>query len=167
MTNKMPQTIAAGLIGISLMVAGAGCAPTPPTATQPPTVAPQANATPQPNTTQPPNVTPQPSSTPQSNAIQTFSCTGRKTNGWEYDAKFLDGRFTQITWTRSGQPTYVSPLTFDRNNDQGQPIYRGSFQAATAISLVDLGKGNVRPGSEVSVGTEEWGWARGTCAIAK
>lgn len=161
MTNKMTQTIAAGLTGISLMVASAGCSPTQPNVT------PQASATPQPPVTQQPNVAPQPSSTPQSNAIQTFSCTGRKSNGWDYDAKFLDGRFTQITWTRSGQPPYVSPLTFDRNNDQGQPIYRGSFQAATAISLVDLGRGNVRPGSEVSVGTEEWGWARGTCAIAK
>jgi hypothetical protein len=164
MTNKISQTIPAWLIGISLIAANTGCAPTQQNVTQPPNAAPQANVTP-PNTT-PPNTTPQPSSTPQSNAIQTFSCTGSKNNGWNYNAKFLDGRFTQITWTRAGQPTYVSPLTFDRNNDQGQPIYRGSFQAATAISLIDLGKGNVRPGSEVSVGTEEWGWARGTCEIA-
>lgn len=100
------------------------------------------------------------------NAAQQFACTGRKTNGWSYDAQFLNGRFTQITWNRSGQPSQVSPLTFYRNNAQGQPIYRGSFQGATAISLVDLGQGNVRPGSQISVGVDEWGWSRGTCAIA-
>jgi hypothetical protein len=97
---------------------------------------------------------------------QQFSCTGTKVNGWNYDAQFAEGRFTQITWTRAGQSPQVSPLTFDRKNDQGQPIYRGAFLGATAISLVDLSQGNVRPGSQVSVGTEEWGWARGTCAIA-
>ncbi len=142
MTKKMTQAITARLTGISLMVAGAGCSPT------------------QTNVAQQPSAPQQPSAAPQ------FSYTGSKSNGRNYDAQFRNGRFTQITWTRSGQPTQVSPLTFDRNNEQGQPIYRGSFQGATAISLVDLGQGNVRPGSQVSVGTEEWGWARGTCAIA-
>jgi hypothetical protein len=142
MTNKITQKIAAGLAGISLIVAGAGCS---------------SNET---NTAQ------QPSPPQQTTPPQQFSCTGTKVNGWNYDARFANGRFTQINWTRAGQKSHVSPLTFDRNNDQGQPIYRGSFQQATAISLVDLGKGNVRPGSQVSVGTEEWGWARGTCAVA-
>ncbi|MGV0027166.1 hypothetical protein [Phormidesmis priestleyi] len=141
MTDKITQAIAAGLAGISLMAAGAGCSPT------------------QTNTAQ--QTTP-----PQTNTAQQFSCTGTKSNGWNYNAKFANGRFTQITWTRSGQPPQVSPLTFDRKNEQGQPIYRGAFQGATAIALVDLGQGNVRPGSQVSVGTDEWGWARGTCAIA-
>ncbi|BAU10919.1 hypothetical protein LEP3755_14110 [Leptolyngbya sp. NIES-3755] len=99
-------------------------------------------------------------------AAQQLSCTGRKSNGWSYNAKFVDGRFTQITWNRAGQPPQVSPLTFFRTNAQGEPVYRGSFQGATAVTLVDLGQGNVRPGSQISVGVEEWGWSRGTCAIA-
>jgi len=99
-------------------------------------------------------------------AAQQLSCSGRKSNGWSYTAQFVNGRFTQIAWNRSGQPQQVSPLTFYRNNAQGQPVYRGSFQGATAVTLVDLGQGNVRPGSQISVGVEEWGWSRGTCAIA-
>ncbi|WP_088892435.1 hypothetical protein [Leptolyngbya ohadii] len=98
-------------------------------------------------------------------AAQQLSCNGRMNNGWSYNAKFLNGRFTQITWNRSGQPPQVSTLTFDRVNGYGQPIYRGAFQAATAVTLIDLGKGNVQPGSQVSVGVEEWGWSRGTCSI--
>lgn len=148
MIDNITQTIATGLTGISLMVASVGCSPTETNMAQ------QTNPPQQTNPAQ------------QANPPQQFSCTGTKVNGWNYDAKFVDGRFTQITWTRSGQPTQVSPLTFDRKNEQGQPIYRGAFQEATAISLVDLGQGNVSPGSQVSVGTEEWGWARGTCAIA-
>ncbi|WP_206602802.1 hypothetical protein [Leptolyngbya ohadii] len=99
-------------------------------------------------------------------ATQQLSCTGRMNNGWTYDAKFLNGRFTQITWNRAGQPPQVSTLTFYGTNPEGQPIYRGAFQAATAVTLVDLGKGNVRPGSQVSVGVEEWGWSRGTCTAS-
>lgn len=99
-------------------------------------------------------------------ATQQLSCTGRMNNGWNYDAKFLNGRFTQITWNRAGQPPQVSTLTFYRTNAQGEPIYRGAFQAATMVTLIDLGKGNVRPGSQVSVGVEEWGWSRGNCTAA-
>jgi hypothetical protein len=124
---KITRTIAAGLTGISLMIAG--------------TAAPVRSA-------------------------QQLFCTGRMNNGWGYNAEFLDGRFTQIRWDRSGQPPQVSTLTFYRTNAQGQPIYRGSFQAATAVTLIDMGKGNVRPGSQVSVGVEEWGWSRGTCSAS-
>lgn len=96
-------------------------------------------------------------------AAQSFTCSGQMTNGWSYSADFVDGRFTQIRWNRSGQPPQVSTLTFDTTNSQGEPIYRGSFLAATAVTLIDLGKGNVRSGSQVSVGVEEWGWSRGNC----
>jgi hypothetical protein len=99
-------------------------------------------------------------------AAQQLSCTGRMSNGWNYNAEFLNGRFTQIRWTMSGKPPQVSPLTFSSTNSQGQPIYRGSLLAAVAVTLVDLGKGNVRPGSEISVGVEEWGWSRGKCGTS-
>lgn len=99
-------------------------------------------------------------------ASQQLFCTGRMNNGWGYVAEFLNGRFTQIRWERSGQPPQVTNLTFYRTNAQGEPVYRGSFQAATLVTLVDLGKGNVRPGSQVSVGVEEWGWSRGNCGTS-
>ncbi len=99
-------------------------------------------------------------------ATQQFFCPGRMSNGWNYTAEFVNGRFTQIRWERSGQPPQVTTLTFSSTNTAGQPIYRGSFQAATAITLVDLSKGNVGVGSEISVGAEEWGWSRGTCGTS-
>lgn len=99
-------------------------------------------------------------------AAQHFSCMGQKNNGWNYTAEFLDGRFTQIRWERSGQPPQVSPLTFSATNGEGQPIYRGTFQAATAVTLVDLSQGAVQSGSQISVGVEEWGWSRGTCGTS-
>lgn len=106
--------------------------------------------------------------TSSAQSVVEFSCAGRMNNGWSYSAVFLDGRFTQIRWNRAGQPplTATSALTLDRRNSQGEPIYRGSFREATAVTLVDLGKGNVRSGSQVSVGVEEWGWSRGTCSVA-
>jgi len=102
---------------------------------------------------------------PASSTQQLF-CTGRMNNGWNYKAEFLNGRFTQIRWVRSGKPPQVSHLKFYRKNSQGEPIYRGSFQAATLVTLVDLSRGDVRRGSQISVGVEEWGWSRGTCGTS-
>lgn len=99
-------------------------------------------------------------------AAQQFFCNGRMNNGWTYSAEFLNGRFTLIRWQRSGQPPQVSNLTFRSTNAQGQPIYTGAFQSATTVTLVDLSRGNVRPGSEISVGVEEWGWSRGRCTAS-
>lgn len=98
-------------------------------------------------------------------AAQSFTCTGTMRNGWVYTAQYVDGRFTQISWKRAGQPPQVSTLKYDRENSKGEPIYRGGFQAATAVTLVDLSKGNIKPGAQISVGVEEWGWARGNCGI--
>jgi hypothetical protein len=99
-------------------------------------------------------------------ASQQFFCTGQMNNGWAYAAEFLDGRFTQIRWERPEQPPQVSRLTFEGNNIQGQPIYRGGLMAAVTVTLVDLSGGDVRPGSEISVGVEEWGWSRGACGLS-
>ncbi|MEG3439659.1 hypothetical protein V0288_21205 [Pannus brasiliensis CCIBt3594] len=103
---------------------------------------------------------------PASVATQQLFCNGRMQNGWSYQAEFVDGRFTRIRWTRSGQPPQVSPLTFKRTNDKGQPIYRGGLFAAVTVTLVDLSKGEVAPGSQVSVNVEEWGWSRATCGVS-
>lgn len=96
-------------------------------------------------------------------AAQQFSCTGTMNNGWAYTANFVDGRFTQIRWERSGQPPQTSTLTFSNTNAQGQPVYTGAFQAATMITLLDLSAGDVGPGSQISVSVEEWGTSTGTC----
>ncbi|WP_156119981.1 hypothetical protein [Leptolyngbya sp. KIOST-1] len=102
----------------------------------------------------------QPAATP---AAGTVVCTGRMQNGWQYRAEVTNRRFSQINWERSGAEPTVSTLRFDRNNAQGQPVYRGSFRAATQVALVDLSGGNPRQGSQISVGVEEWGWSRGNC----
>ena len=94
---------------------------------------------------------------------QQIFCDGRMNNGWAYTAEFTDRRFTLIRWVRSGQPPQTTNLTFRATNAKGEPIYKGAFQAATTVTLVDLSRGNAQPGSEVSVGVEEWGWARGRC----
>jgi hypothetical protein len=99
-------------------------------------------------------------------ATQQFFCTGRMSNGWGYTAEFVNGRFTQIRWQQSGQPPQVSQLSFSTTNAEGHPVYRGAFQAATAVTLVDLSAGDVRTGSQISVGVEEWGWSRGTCSLS-
>lgn len=108
----------------------------------------------QPATTQPP-VTP-----PSAGAIV---CTGQMQNGWQYRAEATNQRFTQVRWERSGAQPTVSTLRFYRNNAQGQPVYRGSFQDATQLALVDLSGGNPRAGTQISIGVEEWGWSRGNC----
>lgn len=101
--------------------------------------------------------------TPPPPVAQALFCDGRMTNGWAYTAEYTNGRFTQIRWQRSGQPPQTTTLTFSNKNAQGQPIYRGAFQGATSVTLVDLSGGNVRVGSEISIGVEEWGWDRGQC----
>lgn len=95
-----------------------------------------------------------------------LSCNGRMNNGRMFSAQFLDGRFTQIRWEQAGQPPQVTNLTFSATNSKGQPIYRGTFQGATAVTLVDVSGGDVRTGSKVSVGVEEWGWASGVCSTS-
>lgn len=99
-------------------------------------------------------------------ATQQFFCTGSMNNGWAYTAEFLDGRFTQIRWERSGQPPQTTNLTFSSTNAEGQPIYTGAFQAATSVTLVDLSSGNVNPDSQISVSVQEWGTSTGTCSIS-
>ncbi len=97
------------------------------------------------------------------NGSQQFLCTGTMNNGWAYTANFVDGRFTEVRWERSGQPPQTSTLIFSTTNSQGQPVYNGAFQAATAVTLLDLSGGNVGPGSQISVSVEEWGSSTGTC----
>ncbi len=104
---------------------------------------------------------PQPPTVPPSN--QAIACSGQMQNGWRYRAEAVNRRFTQIRWERTGQLPTVTTLRFERNNAQGEPVYRGAFRAATEVTLIDLSRGNPRRGTQTSVGVEEWGWSRGTC----
>ncbi|MEL0588795.1 MULTISPECIES: hypothetical protein [Planktothrix] len=99
-------------------------------------------------------------------AAQQLFCNGRMNNGWTYSAQFLNGRFTEIRWERSGQPPIVSNLSFQSTNNARQPVYTGSIMAATMVTLVDLSRGNVRPGSQISVTAEEWGTSTGNCGLS-
>jgi hypothetical protein len=101
--------------------------------------------------------------TQSARATQQFLCTGRMNNGWAYTANFVNGRFTEIRWERSGQPPQTTTLAFSSTNPRGQPVYTGTFQAATAVTVVDLSRGNVTSGSQISVSVEEWGTSTGTC----
>ncbi len=96
-------------------------------------------------------------------ASRAVVCTGQMQNGWQYRAEATNQRFTEIRWERSGVQPAVSTLRFYRNNAKGRPVYRGSFQDATQLALVDLSSGNPRSGSQISIGVEEWGWSRGNC----
>jgi len=54
-------------------------------------------------------------------------------------------------------------LTFDRNNEQGQGIFRGSVRGMADVTLIDMAEFQPEPGSEISVGYDGQ-WGRGTCA---
>ena len=63
-------------------------------------------------------------------------------------------------------PPVTSELTFDTINENGEPIYRGAYLGAADVVLVDRSKGNVKPGSEVSVAVDSsWNQTRGVCGI--
>lgn len=94
---------------------------------------------------------------------QSISCPGDMGNGWRFTADHVDGRFIHIIWERTGQVAQVTNLSFYANNALGQPIYRGTLFSAVNVTLVDLSRGFVQPGTEVSIGVDEWGWARGIC----
>lgn len=53
-------------------------------------------------------------------------------------------------------------LTFDRNNEQGQGVFRGSVRGMADVTLIDLAEFQPESGSEISVGYDGQ-WGRGTC----
>lgn len=97
----------------------------------------------------------------------TLSCPGLDAAGNPYTATYVDGLFTLVRFDRSSKfPPVTSELTYDTVNEQGQPIYRGSFLGAANVILIDLSGGNVRPGSEVSVAVDNgWNQQRGACGV--
>ncbi|NET60471.1 MAG: hypothetical protein F6K47_31335 [Symploca sp. SIO2E6] len=103
---------------------------------------------------------------PTAQAAIVFFCDGLDYSGSPYQATYVDGLFTQISFTRPDLPPVITELTYDTVNSQGEPIYRGGYLGAADVVLIDLSKGNVKPGSEVSVAVDNlWNSQRGICGI--
>lgn len=90
-------------------------------------------------------------------------CTGIMANGISFSAKTVEGLFDKLVWTKAGQPDRMSELSYYTTNAEGQIVWRGAFEQATKVLLVDQSGGTVRNDSKISVYAEEWGWADGTC----
>jgi hypothetical protein len=90
-------------------------------------------------------------------------CTGVMANGMGFSARVVGGLFEDLVWTRAGQPDRTSELSYFTTNAEGQTVWRGAFDQATKVLLVDLSGGAVRTDSSIAVYAEEWGWADGTC----
>lgn len=73
--------------------------------------------------------------------------------------------FSRIILTRrsTGQTIAETNLSYDRKNDKGQAIWRGSVNGAADITLVHLSTRAPQVGDQVSVGYDMQ-WGRGTCA---
>jgi hypothetical protein len=97
--------------------------------------------------------------TPVDNSI----CTGVMANGIGFSARVVDGLFEELVWTKAGQPDRLSDLSYFTTNAEGQTVWRGAFEQATKVLLVDLSGGAVRNDSRIAVYAEGWGWADGTC----
>lgn len=104
---------------------------------------------------------------PTAQAATVLFCDGLDQTGYPYTAQYLDGLFTEILFERSPSlPPVITELTYDTVNEQGEPIYRGAYLGAADVVLVDLSKGNVKPGSEVSVKVDaSWNQERGICGV--
>lgn len=72
--------------------------------------------------------------------------------------------FSRIILRRrsTGQQISETFLSYDRKNDKGQDIWRGSVNNAASVTLVHLSNSPAQPGDEVSVGYDGQ-WGRGTC----
>jgi len=72
--------------------------------------------------------------------------------------------FSRIEFRRrsSGQLIAEAFLSYDRENAQGQAIWRGSVNDAASVTLIHLSTGPGQPGDQVSV-SYDGQWGRGTC----
>lgn len=94
-------------------------------------------------------------------------CPGLDGVGNPYTATYLDGFFTEVKFDRTPDlPPVTTELTYSGENEQGEPIYRGAYLGMADVILIDLSKGNVKPGSEVSVAVDNnWNQERGLCGV--
>lgn len=95
-----------------------------------------------------------------------MTCNGSiAVNDIDYTAFFTrEAGFSRIQLRRrsSGQQIAETFLSFDRQNDKGQAIWRGAVNDAASVTLVHLASRPAQPGDQVSVGYDGQ-WGRGTC----
>jgi hypothetical protein len=68
----------------------------------------------------------------------------------------------QLRRRSTGQQIAETFLSYDRKNDKGQAIWRGSVNGAADVTLVHLSSRPAQRGDQVSVGYDQQ-WGRGTC----
>jgi hypothetical protein len=102
---------------------------------------------------------------PNQDSLQ-MNCNGSiSANGIDYTVFFTrEAGFSRIQLRRrsNGQQIGEAFLSFARQNDKGQAIWRGSVNNAANVTLVHLASRPAQPGDQVSVGYDGQ-WGRGTC----
>jgi len=102
---------------------------------------------------------------PNQDSLQ-MTCNGSiLANDINYTVFFTrEAGFSRIILRRrsSGQQIAETFLSFDRKNDKGQAIWRGSVNNAASVTLIHLASRPAQPGDQVSVGYDQQ-WGRGTC----
>jgi hypothetical protein len=102
---------------------------------------------------------------PNQDSLQ-MTCNGSITvNDIDYTVFFTrEAGFSRIQMRRrsSGQQIAEAFLSYDRQNDKGQAIWRGAVNDAATVTLVHLASRPAQPGDQVSVGYDGQ-WGRGTC----
>jgi hypothetical protein len=102
---------------------------------------------------------------PNQDSLQ-MTCNGSiSVNDIDYTVFFTrEAGFSRIQLRRrsSGQQIAEAFLSYDRQNDKGQAIWRGAVNDAATVTLVHLASRPAQPGDQVSVGYDGQ-WGRGTC----
>ncbi len=116
------------------------------TPTPSPTITPTITPTPPPSP-----ITPLP--TPTNLPGGTFSCRGTIPNQVDFTAVYVTGQgFNRIDLRPLNSNTPISvPLFYAGNNSQGQPVYRGTVNAAAEVTVTQQSSAQLRPGDRVQV----------------
>lgn len=95
-----------------------------------------------------------------------MTCNGSiQVNDIDYTVFFTrEAGFSRIQLRRrsNGQQIAETFLSFDRQNNKGQAIWRGAVNDAASVILVHLSSRPAQVGDQVSVGYDGQ-WGRGTC----
>ncbi|MGI0486779.1 hypothetical protein ACN4EK_15165 [Pantanalinema rosaneae CENA516] len=102
---------------------------------------------------------------PNQDSLQ-MNCNGSiPANDMNYTAFFTrEAGFSRIVFRRRSNNQQIAEtfLSFDRQNNKGQAIWRGSVNNAATVTLIHLASRPAQPGDQVSVGYDKQ-WGRGTC----
>ncbi len=102
---------------------------------------------------------------PNQDSLQ-MNCNGSiPANDMNFTVFFTrEAGFSRIVFRRrsNGQQIAETFLSYDRKNNQGQAIWRGSVNNAASVTLIHLASRPAQRGDQVSVGYDKQ-WGRGTC----